>query len=399
MSDTGIGLASVVQAFVLPLIVIVMTGDAALAGTVAAVGMGARVATMLAGGVLADRHDLRRMMIVSGATGAVLVGLMALAYATDLGVFALGVLNVLAGVRSGLLGVASDAALKQVVPPAQLPVASSANEARDAAIVLGGGPAGGSLLALGPVVALLATAGGFVVAALGALGLRGDFRPDRTGTGKKSARKEAWEGVRWLWEQQVMRRILVVSLLLNLGLTTATTALIYDFGVRGVDPALIGLVSGVIGAGMLVGALGATWVVSRFPTGLVATAGMTLAGLSAVVLPFVPGFWGVLVVLGVGFLGAPAVNAGMRSYFMHLIPRRLLGRALSGASLLTSGAVPLAPVLAGFGLGAAGLRPTLVAAGLVCLTAVVLLVTDRELRTLPRPEEWAQGPNRAPKNS
>lgn len=390
VSDTGVGLAAAVQAFVVPLVVIAVTGDAALAGLVAALGMGASMLSMLAGGVLADRHDLRVLMMLSAGSGALLLGLMALAQAAGLGVLALGVLNALAGVRSGLLGVASDAALKQVVAPAQLPSASSANQARDTAITLGGGPLGGALLALGPVVALAATAGGFVVAALAALGLRGDFRADRGGEAA-SGWREAWEGVRWLWEQHVVRRILLVSLLLNLGLSTALTTLVYDLAVQGVTPARIGLVSTAIGAGMLVGALGATWVVARFPVGVVATAGMALAGLAVVTLPWVPGFWPVLAVLGVGLLGAPAVNAGMMSYFMHLVPRRVLGRALSGASLLTSGAVPLAPVLAGLGLGWWGARPTLVTAGAFCLAAVLLVLTDRGLRSLPKPSEWETG--------
>lgn len=390
VSDTAVGLGATVEAFVLPLVVILLTGDPAVAGAVAAAGLGARFLTLLAGGVLADRHDLRRLMVASGASAAALSTAMALAYATGLGVAALGALAVLAGVRGGLLGVSSDAALKQVVPPAQLPVASSANQGRDAAVALGGGPLGGALLVLGPVVALLSAAAGFLVGALAALRLRGDFRPDRDPEQSAPARREAADGVRWLWRQRVLRRVLVVSLLLNLGLNTAVTTLIYSLGVQGVDPARIGLVSTALGGGMLVGAVAATQVVQRLPSGLVAAGGMLLAGLSVMLLPWVTGFWPTLAVLFVGILGAPACNAAMMSFFMHLVPRRLLGRALSGASLVTGGATPLAPVLAGAGLAWLGQRPTLVAAGATCLVAVGVLATDRALRSLPRPDAWPE---------
>src|SRR5690606_9749400 len=110
--------------------------------------------TTLVGGVLADRHDLRRLMVLSGLAAAAVVGGMLAVLGLELGLFALGVLNLLAGVRAGLLGGASNAALKQVVRPEMLPAASAANQARDAAVSMGGPPLGGLLLGLGAVPAL-----------------------------------------------------------------------------------------------------------------------------------------------------------------------------------------------------------------------------------------------------
>lgn len=285
-------LASAVESFVLPLLVIALTRDPALAGTVAALGTGARLVTTLHGGVLADRHDLRRLMVLSGASGGAVVALMAMAYAGGLGVAALAGLALFSGARAGLLGVASNAALKQVVPPGQLPAASSANQARDAAVQMGGGPLGGVLLAFGAVVALASSAGSYLLAALAALRLRGDFRPDRGDASRSSALRQAAEGIRWLWAQAELRRILVVSLLLNLGLSTAVASLIYDLGVRGVDPVRIGLVSSALGAGMIVGAFAAAGIVNRFPSGWVAMTGMAVTGAAVMVLPWVNGFGG-----------------------------------------------------------------------------------------------------------
>src|SRR5690606_24219880 len=139
---------------------------------------------------LADRHDLRRLMMLSGATAATVVAGMVAVLQLDLGLLALGALNLLAGVRAGLLAGASDAALKQVVPAALLPTASSANQARDAAVAMGGPPLGGLLLGVGALPALAAAGAAPLVAAVGALVLRGDFRPERT-TDAASVRAEA----------------------------------------------------------------------------------------------------------------------------------------------------------------------------------------------------------------
>lgn len=390
-SDTAAGLAMDVQAFVLPLIVIVLSGDPALGGLVAATGAAARLACTLLGGVIADRHDLRRLMVVGGLSGAGISLLLVLAIAADLGVAVLAGLNALAGVRAGLLGLASDAALKGAVPAEQLPTATAANQGRDAAIAMGGAPLGGMLLAVGPVVAMAATGLSFLLAGLSALGLRGDYRPQRAegdGGGGSSAWSEVRAGLVWLWGQQVLRRLIVVSMLVNLALSALLATLIYDLGARGVDPARIGLLSTVLGVGMLVGALLAGVVVQRVPSGWVAICGILLVSVAAMVLPFVEGFRPTLLVLGLGILGAPATNAALIGYFMHIVPRAVLGRAMSAVELVTGGMVPLAPLVAGLGLAALGRQPTLVLCGAVALSAALVLLTDRGLRGLPRPADW-----------
>ena len=388
LSDTGQALGSSLQFFLVPLLVVLVSGSTAAAGTVAALGVGGRIATTLLGGVLADRHDLRRLMMLSGVAAATVVAGMVAVLQLDLGLLALGALNLLAGVRAGLLAGASDAALKQVVPAALLPTASSANQARDAVVAMGGPPLGGLLLGIGALPALAAAGAAYLVAAVGALLLRGDFRPERT-TDAASVRAEAVEGLRWLWARAELRRVMTVALLLNLGLNAAVTTLLYHLATTGEDPARIGLVSTALGVGMLVGAVAAGPVVQRFPSGLVAMAGMSLAGLSMLVLPFVPGFWGTLAVLTVGILGGPATNAAMMSYLMHQTPRRVLGRVMSAAELVGAGALPLAPVLAGWGLSLLGLRPTLLACAAICLLAVGAVLSSRALRSLPRPADWA----------
>lgn len=178
-SDTSGALASAVYAFAVPLVALIVTGDPALAGLVAAGGALGRLVATVPGGVLADRHDRRVLMVIGGLAGAALVTIMAVAHLVGvLGFWPLLLLNLALGARTGLFGSASDAALKAVVDPEQLPSAMSANQGRDAAIAIGAGPAGGALLAGGVVLPLLATVAGHLLAAFTALGIRADLRPD-----------------------------------------------------------------------------------------------------------------------------------------------------------------------------------------------------------------------------
>ncbi|AXH96308.1 MFS transporter [Ornithinimicrobium avium] len=387
VGDTGQALGSSIQFFLVPLIVVLVTGSTAAAGTIAALGLGGRIATTLVGGVLADRHDLRRMMVLSGVMAAVVMVAMLVATRLELGIVVLAALNLLAGVRAGLLGGASDAALKQVVRPDLLPAASAANQARDAAVSMGAPPLGGVLLGIGAVPALAATAAAYLVSAVGALALRGDFRPAPVAD-PGPVRAEVSAGLRWLWARPELRRIMAVALLLNLGLNAAIATLLYHLATTGEDPARIGLVSTALGLGMLLGATVAGPLVQRLPSGLVATVGLSMAGLSMLALPFVPGFWPTLAVLTVSVLGAPAANAAVFSYLMHQTPRSVVGRVLSAVELVGAGATPLAPVLAGWGLATLGLRPTLLVCAVICLLAVVAVASSRALRTLPRPDAW-----------
>ena len=387
VSDTGQALGASLQSFLIPLLVVLVTGSAAAAGTIAAVGLAGRIVTTLVGGVLADRHDLRRLMIVSGLAAALVVGGVLAVVELDVGLVALAALNLVAGIRAGLLGGASNVALKQVVGPEVLPAAAAANQARDAAVSMGGPPLGGVLLGIGAVPALVATAAAYLVSAASALLMRGDFRSVRA-AGPSTMLAEIGTGLRWLWARAALRRVMAVALLLNLGLNAAVTTLLYHLAMTGEAPARIGLVSTALGLGMLLGSVAAAPVVQRFPSGWVAMVGLSLTGLSMLALPFAPCFWGTLAILTVGILGAPAVNAAVISYLMHQTPRSVLGRVMSAVELVSTGALPLAPIVAGWGLAALGLRPTLLSCAVVCLLAVGAILSSRALRSLPRPDAW-----------
>ena len=177
--------------FAVPLVTLVVTGEPALAGLVAAAGALGRVAGTLPGGVLADRHDRRRLMVLGGLLGAGLTGLLVAAFlAGVLGTGWLLAANAAIGLRTGLFGSASNAALPAVVDKRRLGAALSANQGRDAGIAMGAGPASGALLAAGTVLPLVVSSVGHLVAAVSASRIRADLHP-RAGLDEPAAGRRA----------------------------------------------------------------------------------------------------------------------------------------------------------------------------------------------------------------
>lgn len=407
-ADTGQLLGLSLYAFVTPLIALMVLDDPAAAGTIAAAGQAARVLATLPGGVIADRYDRRRLMVLAGILGALIVLIFLLLTTAVLGqstdrveFWALMAVSMVMGARNGLLGAVSNTALKNIVKPAQLPTALSANQARDGAIQIGAAPLGGLLLAIGPAVALATQAVAFVASALSALGIRGnlhprrgsdaDPQPDAVAVEATSMLSEAKEGLAWLFRQPPLRGVLGVSVTINLGVNGAITTLIFAFQQDGLSPAAIGLLSSALGVAMVAGALLAPALVQRFRSGRLAIAGLVPAVLAIALLPLVDGVWATAVVLGVGFLGVPATNAALLGYAMAIIPQQMMGRVMTGFDLFAMGAVPLAPVIAGFGLAWAGRGPTLILCAGFCLVALGLAMGSRSLRRLPRPDQWETG--------
>ncbi|HJG52195.1 hypothetical protein FM106_16055 [Brachybacterium faecium] len=108
---TGIG------AFAFPLVTFAVTDSLGATGMVALVqGLGA-VIGIVPGGLLSDRVERRRLRLLAGATGALLQAvLVAVLLAGGAGAAVLAVIAFLDRLRGSLLGNASNAMLKQLVP-------------------------------------------------------------------------------------------------------------------------------------------------------------------------------------------------------------------------------------------------------------------------------------------
>lgn len=146
-SDTSAAVGTSMRAFVVPLLALFVTGSAAFAGLIGTIQAVCTQAVLLAGGIVIDRHDRARLIRLNGWVNCILLVALAVTTGTEhlhAGVFI--VASILFGLAGGLLGEASDAALRSVVPQERYPQAVALNEGRDAAIRLAIGPVGGFLM-------------------------------------------------------------------------------------------------------------------------------------------------------------------------------------------------------------------------------------------------------------
>ncbi|MGP5724246.1 MFS transporter [Arthrobacter rhombi] len=396
-TDTSTGLGRALHNFAVPLLALYVTGDPAQAGIIAAIGQAGRVVATLPGGVLADRHDRRRLILLGTATGVATAGaLAAFQLAGLLGFWLLTILNLLMNVRSGLFDGVPNAALKSVVEPRSIGSAMAANQGRDAVVSLAGGPVGGVLMVIGHAVPFAATAMLNLLGLFSLLRIRADLRPlrgtpehdDDASSGRTGYLREAWEGFSWILHRPELRGVMAISTIVNLGMNASITAVVFGLQQRGESPATIGVTTASVGAGMLAGALLAPPLVRRVSTGWLGALGLAMCTAAVAALPFVHSIPAVCAVLGASMFAAPAINASLLGYFTVAVPTHLLGRANSALDLLAMGAIPLAPLVAGFGYAAWGWSGVLALCAGICCIAVILAFASRRLLAIPASPGW-----------
>lgn len=302
-------------------------------------------------------------------------------------------MSALLSLRGGLFGVAGESAIKQVVPDEAMGRAQAANQARDAAISLAGGPLGGVLLGVGSWLVGVAMALCQTVSMCAAAVLRRGS-PANDGEAPAIENSSPWEqarsGVAWVFRRPDLRGVLVIATIVNLGFNAGMTTVIYSLRLEGYSPQAIGGATAVVSATMLVAAIISPVVVSRLSAGVLVVAGLVLGATGIIIVGQVHAFGAIIATLALSVIGIPALNAALIGYLTVATPSHLLGRVNSGVQVLAMGAMPLAPLIAGFGLAQLGRTGTLYIAAGLCVAAVALAAASPSVRALPREAKWAE---------
>ena len=117
---------------------------------------------------------------------------------------------------------------------------------------------------------------------------------------------------------------------------------------QGVPPTTIGVVEALAGAGGVIGALIAPFIIDRMRTGHLTMAVAWVWVPLLVPLVFWSSPWLVGSMLFVGLLLNPAGNAGAQSYRVAITPDALQGRIASSSQFLGFTTIPFAPLLGGW---------------------------------------------------
>ena len=369
-SNLGDGLTLVAM----PLLAAAFTRDPL---TIAGIGVFtplAKIAVSLAGGVLVDRGDRRRVMIGADLVRLAAMGGFAALVASDHVSFPIVYLVVfMLGVGEFLYDTSAIAIVRDVVPPSKLTTANGWLYAvEDGAQDLAAPPFGAALFAAAMWLPFVFDAASFGLSAVLLLSLRGRFRAEQAQP-RTTVRSELREGFRFTFGVPFFRSAAVmwVTLGFTLGATLATLVL---FVVDTLDAGELGyaaiITSGAVG--IVVGNLVLARLERRLRPGGVLVSSIVLSGTALIVT----GAASVTIVAalaqavwGVGFSLA---NTQMVSLRQRLVPDALLGRVTGVFGLLSAAGMVVGAVVGGALTNSGGPRVPILFAGVVTVAAGLL---------------------------
>jgi hypothetical protein len=349
------------------------------------------VALLLLGGVLGDRFDRRRLLIVSDVIRALAVAAIgALAIADLLELWHLIALVAVYGAGEALFAPSFQAIVPDVVPQHLLVQANSLQQLTEPVAFRFVGPAlGGALIAgLGTGSAFLIDAATFAVsvACVWRMRPRGPVRTEV----QASIRAEIGEGfafVRsqtWLWATLLSA---AVVLLLYIGPFEVLVPYLvkndYGGGASG-----LGLVLGAAGIGAIVSALAlgqrgmarrhVLWMYLGWAVSVVCLAGYAV----------VAEVWQAMAISFVSGIALTLANITWTT-LMHLhVPTEMLGRVSGFDWLVSIGLTPVSFALAGPAAEAFGVETTMIVCGILsCVVTLAFLLVPG----LRDPEQWVVG--------
>lgn len=389
LGDISLALGTGIGTFAFPLVTFAVTGSLAATGLVGMIqGIGGLLG-MIPGGLLADRFGRRRLRLLAGTTGAILQAVLIAVLLSGWGSAAvLASIAFLDRFRAALLGAASDAMLKQLVPPAQLARAAAVNEGRDAAVEMVSGPLGGVLVSLTVTFPPLAQLLGSLGSVLATWRMRGRYFPRSEGASPTRVRDDLREAVDWTLSQRVRLQLLTVATLVNLGTHGLLLTVLLDLTASGVPAGRIGLLNTVLAAAILLGAICSPQLVDRVPTGVLVTVPILALAVAGALIPFAPGMLAIAAAYAVMGIGIAPLNAATQGFFLHITPVAMQGRLGALMGMVAMGLMPLAPALAGWGLDLAGPLPTMLLFSGIVIVGALVVILGRDLRRVPVAAQW-----------
>jgi MFS family permease len=373
-----------VSALAYPLLVLYLTDSPLLAGLVASAQSIPFLLLYLPAGVLVDRWDRRRVMLIADGCRAVLLASIALALALrQLAYAQIIVVVFLDGSCFVFFQLAESAALPHLVPKQQLPTALAQIQARELGAELAGQPLGGALFALSHLLPFAADAISYVLSFVTLLFLRPGLQ---TPADKTPIRlfAEVREGLAWLWRQPIMRVMVGLIGATNLVLSALPLVVIVRARQLGAGPFLIGALLAFAGAAAIAGAVIAPWLQRHLPARILILGSLWIWSAATLLLVLMPTPLALGAAAGAPMMVVPAFNVVLGSYRYALAPDRLQARTMSSARLVAWGTIPLATLIAGSLLQAAGATVTLLALGGAMLAVATVATASRIVRNAPQ---------------
>jgi MFS family permease len=340
-----------VTAFAMPLLVYNLTGSA-LKLSFAMVAF--YLPYLLFGlpiGAWVDRVDRKRLMIVTDVLRVALMASIPIAAALHLltpwGVYAVTFL-------AATLGIAFNAAAFAAVPflvpdEAELARANGRLQAASSAAALAAPALGGlGLTIMKPATLVLADAVSYAVSAASLMLVRGSFHVDETEPRTTSLLDEVRDGLRYVFNDKVLRSLAIMAVLVNLFFaTTLAQIVLLAKDALGASNAGVGAFFSAGEAGIIIASVLAPRLLRAIPDGRVIVGATIANGLFTLLLSQSHSLPIGVVAYG-GLLGmASLYRVSTATLRQRITPPHLMGRAITTAMVLAWSVVPLGAVAGG----------------------------------------------------
>lgn len=361
-------------------------------GLLNAAGVAAFLVVGLPAGAWIDRMRKRRVMIWADAVRALaLAALPLLWWAGLLQMWHLYAVALVVGVATVFFDVSYQSIIPSLVRQHQIAEANGKLEATRELANIGGPALGGWLVGLvSAPFAILATVGTYI-ASFVALLLTRDHEEPRAAEDRGPILREIGEGLRWVFGNPLLRRIVGTTGVSNFSNTISVTLLpIFLLRELGLTPAAMGIIFSLASIGGLLGAIATPHIVRRVGEARSIPLSAIAFGTIACLLPLAATFpaiaYPLLVVqFFVASFSVLLYNITQVTFRQRITPPRLLGRMNASVRFCVWGVMPIAALLAG-GLGTwLGVVPTMWIGAVGQALAALFVVTGPfwGMRALP----------------
>jgi MFS family permease len=361
----------------LPWFVLVTTGSAGKTGLIAFAEMAPYVMVQGLGGPLVDRYGTWRVAVAADVVAGVTFALVPLINST--GHLSLGSMAGLVAIAGGVRG-AGDTARHVLIPGAAevagTPIerASGLYDGVSRAAGMIGAPLAGVLIAVtsAPVVVAI-DAATFLFSAVTVMALVSpSVQPDAPDADQRSEAgylASLREGFGHLRGDRLLLGIAVMVLITNLldQAMSSVFAPVWSNDITG-NAVALGLMSGAVALGAVVGNALITWLGPRLPRRLTFAVGFLVGGSPRFfVLAAATSVSPVLVVALVAGLGVGGINPILGAVEYERVPRHLQTRVLGALGATAWAGIPVGALLGGAMVGGLGLRAALIVGGIAYL--------------------------------
>jgi MFS family permease len=315
----------------------------------------------LPAGALADRFDRRRILWVVDAVRALVVGALAAAAAVHaMTIPLLAVVGFLLGLGQTLYNGAWSGMVPALVAPAELTRANA--RLQSGALITGtllGAPLGAVLFGIAAALPFAVDAVSCAAAAALALMLRGNYQPRRQAAPSswRTLGRDSAQGVRWLWQHRLLRRLCLASMVINLvGGGLIAVLVLYAQRILSLGSLGFAFLVASFALGGVAGAMTTPRLSARF--GAPRVLRLAAAATAVAVVAVGTASSGLVAAACIALYGAANLAWRVTAVSLRqvLVPAELLGRVGMAYQMVIGGGTSLGAAAAGFTADSFGLR-------------------------------------------